>query len=323
VLLGSAPVTAEVKDVTAELLARQNVDASWVGQAIFRPQDIFAPQASNPGAAITVWIDLSAAEEARLYFRDVRTDRFFLRALPLARGVDEMAREEIAHIVANAVSALSAGLGQTLTRTEARVALHLRGEPELRAAEPPSPSEWRFSAGLSLGGQSLADELPLGLNATGSLALVHRLPGSGSSALGGWASLGHQFAAEYRGSMVGAEVQSTALRAGLLGTLDVSRRLVLGLALGAGVDRLRYAPQAVREEVVLAPGDTFYVPSVSLLGGLDLRLVGGLALTMRLSSDVLLKQVRFDLHDSNGQVSHVLELHALRPGASLGLAYTF
>jgi hypothetical protein len=323
VLLGPAPATAAVKDVAAELLARQHVDVAWAVQGIFRPQDIFAPDAGNSGAAIAVWIDLLAATEARLYFRDFRTDRFFLRSVPLVRGIDEMAKEEIAHIVANAVSALSSGLGETLTRTEARVALHMRREPELGSAEIPSPSPWRSSVALLVGARSFADEPRLAADAAGVLALVHRLPGRWSSALGGWASLGHQFAADYRGSVVGATVQSTGLRAGVLGTVELSRRVVLGLATGAGVERILYAPQAVREEVVVAPADAFYVPAVSVWCGLDFRLVGGLALTVHVSSDVLLEQVRFDLHDSGGHVSHVLEPYSFRPGASLGLAYAF
>jgi hypothetical protein len=312
VLLGPGPATAAVKDVTAELLARQQVDVSWATQAVFQPQDIFAPGAGATGGAIAVWIDLWAAPEARLYFRDVRTDRFFLRSVPLARGIDEIA-----------VLALSTGLGETLTRPEARVALHLRREPELRPAEPPSPRSWRWSATLLLGGQPLADELPLAAQASAVLALGRRLPGRWSSHLGGWASLGYQFAAEYRGSMVGATVQSAAFRAGLLWTVELSRRLVLGLALGGGADRIHDSPQAVREEVVVAPADTFYVPTVGLWGGLDVHLVAGLSLSARVSSDLLLQKVHFDLHDSAGRVSHVIELYSVRPGASLGFAYDF
>lgn len=323
VLLGPGPATAAVKDVTAELLARQHVGVSWAAQGIFRPQDIFAPDAGNSGAAIAVWIDLLAATEARLYFRDFRTDRFFLRSVPLVRGVDEMAKEEIAHIVANAVSALSSGLGETLTRTEARVALRMHREPELGSAEMPSPSPWRLSVALLLGGRRFADEPRLAADAAGLLTLVHRLPGRWSSALGGWASLGHQFATDYRGSVVGATVQSTGLRVGLLWTVELSRRMVLGLASGAGVDRIRYSPQAVREGVVVASAGAFYVPAVSFWCGLDFRLVGGLALTVHLSSDVLLEQVRFDLHDSGGHASHVLEPYSFRPGASVGLAHAF
>jgi hypothetical protein len=323
VLLGPDPATAAVKDVTTELLAREHVNVSWASQASFRPQDIFAPEADESGAVIAVWIDLSAETEARLYFRDARADRFFLRSVPLARGIDEMAKEEIAHIVANAVSALSKGLGETLTRTEARVALHMRRAPELRSTEAPSPRPWRWSAALLLGGQLFANELPRVANTSGLLALAHRFPGHWSNALGGWASLGYQFAADYQGSMVGATVQSTALRAGVLWTGELSRRLVLGFALGAGVDRIRYSSQAMREEVIVAPGGTFYVPAVSSWAGLDFRLVGELALIVHLSFDALLKQVHFDLHDSSGQESRVLEPYSLRPGAALGLAYTF
>jgi hypothetical protein len=124
-LFGPPSAAIAVKDVTAELLTREHVEVSWASQASFRPQDIFARDPVEVSAAIAVWIDLSAPKEARLYFRDSRADRFFLRSLTLERGIDEMAKEEIAHIVANAVSALSKGIGETLTRSQARTALHI------------------------------------------------------------------------------------------------------------------------------------------------------------------------------------------------------
>lgn len=320
-LLGPAPATTAVKEVTSELLARKHVEVSWAVQDSFRPQDIFTRDATASSAAIVVWIDLSTATEAELYFRDSRADRFFLRSVPLAAGIDEMATEEISHIVANAVSALSTGLGETLTRAEARVALHMPREPELRAADPSGP--WRASAGVRLGGQVFADALPVVPNASGMLTLVHRLSVGGKNALGGWASLGYQFAANYRGSMVGATVESAALRAGVLWAGEFSRRVVLGIALGAGMDRIHYSPQARLDAVTVAPGGTFYVPAAALWAGLDFRLVGGLALTAHLSCDALLTRVRFDLRDSGGQVSHVFEPYSLRPGATFGLAYSF
>ena len=322
-LLGPASAVAAVKDVTTELLVREHIEVSWANQASFRPQDIFERGAGEGSAAIAVWIDLSAPAEAQLYFRDSRADRFFLRSLPLARGIDEMAKEEIAHIVANAVLALSKGTGETLTRTEARVALHMRPAQDSGPAEAPTPRSLRWSAALLTGGQLFAHEVPLVASASGFLAVAHRLPGHRSSALGAWASLGHQFSVDHQGTMVGATVESTALRAGLLWTSELPRRLVLGFALGAGADRIRYSSQTNHEEVIVAPGGSFYVPAIIFWAGLDYRLVGGLALTLHLSADALLKKVHFDLHDSTGQAARVLDLHPLRPGAALGLAYAF
>ena len=323
-LLGPGPSATAVKDVTTELLLREHVEVSWASQASFRPQDIFERRTGNRSAAIAVWIDLSASAEAQLYFRDSRADRFFLRSLPLARGIDEMAKEEIAHIVANAVLALSKGTGETLTRTEARVALHMRSAQDSGLAGAPTEPSLRWSAALLLGGQLLAHEVPLVVNTSGLLAVAHRLPGRRSNALGGWASFGYQLAADYQGTMVGATVESTVLRAGLLWMSELSRRLVLGVAAGAGADRIRYSSQTNHQEVIVAPGGSFYVPAITFWAGLDVRLVGGLSLTVHLSADALLEKVHFDLHDSStGQAAHVLDLYPLRPGAALGLAYAF
>jgi hypothetical protein len=174
-----------------------------------------------------------------------------------------------------------------------------------------------------MGGQLFAHELPVVASASGMLALAYRLPGRWSSALGGWTSLGHQFAADCRDNLVGATIQSTSLRAGVLWLGELSRQLRLGLGVGAGADRIRYSSQALHEGVLAAPGGHFYVPAVTLWTGFNLRLVGGLAVAAHLSVDAVLKNVHFNLHDSAGPTARVLGLYSFRPGAALGLVYNF
>ena len=255
-----------------------------------------------------MWIDLSASAEARLYFRHARVDRFFLRTLALARGIDEVAREEIAHVVANTVAALGKGSSETLTRGEARIALQLQPAPD-----PGAGLALCWSAALEMGGQVFAHEIPLVAAASGLLGVSHRLPGWKSSALGGWASFGYQLAADYQDAM--------ALRAGLLFGTELHPRFRLELALGAGAERIHYSSQARRQEVTVAPGGSFYVPAITGWVALELGLVGGLGLTLRLHADALLQGAHFDLEDRAGQASQVLRLYWFRPGAGLGLVY--
>jgi hypothetical protein len=317
-LVGPAPGSAAVKEVTSELLAREKIDVSWAGRASFRPEDIFEAPAGKD-ATISVWIDLSSEGQARLYFRDCRSDRFFLRSLPISRGsgVDELAKEEIAHVVANAVSALGKGGGETLTRSEARTALQV--------PDPPAPARpaWHASAALVMGAQLFAHELALVAKPSALLAVAYRLPGLRASALGGWASLGYQLPADYRGSLVGAEVRSTGWRAGVFGRSELTHRLALGLGAGGGMELIRYSPQSRSERIAVAPAGSFDVLAFTCLASFEVRLVGGMALALQLSGDVLLDNVHFDLKTGDGPVAQVIRLYSFRPGAALGVAYAY
>ena len=220
-LLGPTPDAAAVQEVTTELLAREHVDVSWATRTSFAPQDIFERGPEADDATIAVWIDLSEPGQARLYFRHSRADRFFLRSLLLPQGIDEMAKEEIAHVVANAVLALGKGTGDALTRTQARTALQVPPAPEAGPMAAPAPRALYGAAALLLGAERLAHEVPFVAQVAALLAVTHRLPGGRTSALGGWASFGYyQLDAEHRVGVVKTEVQAMALRAGLLWARD-------------------------------------------------------------------------------------------------------
>lgn len=324
-LLGSGVGILGVKEVTAELLARDHIDVSWASHESFTPQDIFEQRGRHDRAAIAVWIDLSARSEARLYFRDSRTDRFFIRSLSLLQGIDEIAKEEIAHIVSNAVLALSKGTGESLSRSEARAALHmLPAKQAVREATATGSPPLRFEGAALACVTIFAREMLLVPGVVASLALT-RGPrwGRTSAAFGGWMDFGYQLASDYRGSTVGNKVQSTSLRIGILWEMEGFRMLTLRLGLGAGADRIHYQPQGDSRLVDVAPASSFYVPAVCFWAGLDIRLVDSLALTARVSGDAALAKVHFDLHDSRGESSHVLVPFSVRPGASLGLAFLF
>jgi len=91
---------------------------------------------------VQMWPDVSVPDEARLTVKDYG-DRFVVRRLPLARGLDEVGREEIGHIVRSAVLAVLAGPRETLSRAEARVAVSswpVRSGPVRTAPSPPPPA---------------------------------------------------------------------------------------------------------------------------------------------------------------------------------------
>jgi hypothetical protein len=262
-LVGQGAASTSVKDVTAELLARDRIVVTWSTQNAFQAQDIFERGGED---GVSVWIDLSATTEARLYFRDARADRFFIRALMVAQGIDEIAKEEIAHIVSNAVVALGPGSGEALTRSQARAVLHMppAQEPAPQVATQHFPP-LRFEAAFMASAQVFAHEIPIVSGVAASLALT-RGPrwGRAGGAFGGWMDLGYQFAVHYQGPTVGATVQYASLRAGLLWETEGYGALALRFGLGAGADRVNYQPQGSSAAVDLAQASSFYVPAACL-----------------------------------------------------------
>jgi hypothetical protein len=330
ILVGEDAPCAGVQEVVGELLSRDGVAVTWTRQKHFRPEDIFdrggSPPASPPGrpggaeVGVVAWIDLSAPVEARLYFRDAGADRFFIRSLPLARGIDEIAKEEIAHIVSNAVVALRQGGGAALTRSQAHQALHVQPSPEAApeaGGEPSAPL--RFDVAAMAGAQLFASDLPVVARGALSLALArgprwHRTGGS----FGAWLDLGYQFPGRYQGSAVGADLQIASGRAGVL--WQRGRTLLLRLGLGAGADRVHYRPRGDTTRVELASASSFTIPVLSSWVGTELRLLDWLALTSRLSFDAALARIHFDLQDGHGQTTRVLVPYPLLPAAFIGLA---
>jgi hypothetical protein len=318
-VVGETAASTTVKEVVSELLSRDGVGVTWFAQGPFQPRDIFD---RNAASGVAAWIDLSATAEARLYFRDTGTDRFFIRLLPLASGVDEIAKEEIAHVVSNAVTALGQGIGETLTRSEARQVLHLQPPADEEPAPATPPVPLRLSLSALAGAQLFAAYLPVVGRGTLSFALTRgprwkRDRGS----FGAWLDLGYQIPGRYRGSVVGADVQAASARAGVL--WEMERSVLLRIGLGAGADRFTYQPQGDSDHVTLAPASSFIVPILSFWVGMDLRLLDWLALTSRISVDAALAKVHFDLHDSHGQATRVLAPYPVLPAGFLGLAFIF
>jgi len=323
VLVGEDAACAKVEEVVAELLSRAGMAVTWGRQSSFQPQDIFAQRQASPDhhPGVAVWIDLSAPAEARLFFRDAGGDRFFIRSLSLARGIDEMAKEEIAHIVSNAALALTQGGGAPLTRSEARQVLKLQPATDARPdVRERSSTPLRLAVAAMAGGQLFASELPVVARATLSLTLS-RGPrwNLAQGAFGGWLDLGYQPPGRYRGSVVGADVEAVSARAGVL--WQVGRAVLLRLGLGVGVDRVGYHPLGDTPHVELASASSFYVPMLTAWVGTHLRLLDWLALTSRISLDAAFAKVHFDLHGD--QTTRVLVPHPLRPAAVVGLASVF
>ena len=141
--MSGVPCPPSLREVVAGQLADLTSDVVWTRGDRFDPEEVFRSDAGQAGV-VRVFVDLRAGREARLTLADARSDRFVVRRVPLANGLDELGREQIGQILRFAMIALRAGDRQTLSRAEARAALadlpppggpvnaQLRGEPTPR-----------------------------------------------------------------------------------------------------------------------------------------------------------------------------------------------
>jgi hypothetical protein len=323
-VLGQDAASTGVREVVAELLVREGFAVLWSYGEIFRPQDVLDRQGEEL-AAIGVWIDLTSLAEARLYFRDSHADRFFIRSLSLGQGLDEIAKEEIGHIVASAVLALGQGNGQALTRSEASQALGAQpAQASVSPVPPVAGRPLRVEIATSGGVQAFSRDLPLAGLLTVSAA-VTRGPrwGRANGSFGAWLDLGYQIPVRYEQDAVGVKLQAMSLRAGGLWQIERRGTVVFRLGIGGGVDRVDFWPHGNASGVDVAPKAEFYVPALCSWGGLDLRLAEHVAVTARVFADIALMDVHYDVQDSSGASTRVLSPLAVRPGGSLGMAVVF
>ncbi|HJX65563.1 MAG TPA: hypothetical protein VJ860_16615 [Polyangia bacterium] len=324
-LLGQNSASGGLREVIAELLAREGFVVSWSERDSFRPQDFLDRKGEKELAAMDVWIDLSSPSEAHLYFRDSQANRFFIRSLPLGQGIDEIGKEEIGHIVASAVLSLSQENGHALTRSEARAALHAQpAQDAVPSAPPAAPRPMRLAIVASGGAQVLARAIPLAglLVISGAVTRGPRW-GRAGGRFGAWLDLGYQIPASYQESAVGVALQSMSLRAGGHWEIERRRAMVFRLGFGGGFDRVDFQPRGDAKMVDLAPGGAFFVPAVCFWGGIDIRLSEHFAVATRALADIALMDVHYDVQSSRGAGTRVLTPFALRPGASLGMAFVF
>lgn len=355
-IVSDEPGAARLRDVLLEQLGGAGVAMEWQRMERFRPHEILSPSPApsapglEPAIAVSVWIDLSAPAEARLYLKDARGDRFVVRRLLLPRGVDEIAREAIGHIVRSATLGVLAGSTPALTREEARAALEAPppAEPLPSSApaaerrrppppEPPAPTPRAppgpdaAAAARPAGGGALAIEIGAawavqpfapGIWSSHEASIAAAL-GPGAGRWGVWLEAGHRLPVDFRGDAIGVGIDASSLRLGGTAERLSGTRLALRLGAGAGVERITFQPRAGAAPVELAPRDSFLVPSARVFVGAAFRLATHAVLTLRLLCDIEAADVHYDIEDGadGGEARRALTPFRLRPGLSLGAAW--
>jgi hypothetical protein len=138
-----------------ELLGRQGLDARYRLLSAVDRDEVLRPASLAPCSLACIWIDLGVARagHALVYVSATAAEQVVIRALRLPNGLDEVAREEVSHIVASSVEALQAGRPLPLA-PEPDAALY-KAPPPPPPPTPPLPAappsrRW-IAAGLAAG----------------------------------------------------------------------------------------------------------------------------------------------------------------------------
>jgi hypothetical protein len=328
---------AQLQAVIAEQLAGLATAVTW--RCAGRPDEDEPFQAAAASAGgVQLWIDVSRAGEARLTVRD-HEDRFVVRRLPLASGLDEVGREEIGQIVRSAVLAVLASPSETLTRAEARAAVSSWPAPPAPtrpektavqdrgrsgAAAPPrstpaalAGSRTTLDVGAAAALRAFSGKIPV----VGEIGIVASVGGSWPLSL--WAEAAYRIPATELEPTVGVEVRALSLRGGLAVSSRRSGRVGFRAGAGGGIERTSFSPKATGGQVDLAPGGSFLVFTGRALVGIELRAAAHLGVGLTAFCDAETTNVHYDLHAPDGTAHSVLTPFRLQPGITLSVSGWF
>jgi hypothetical protein len=233
-----------------------------------------------PSAVAHVWIDFTKSP-AVLVLLDAKLERGLLRRASRERG-DEIAREEIGHVLQTAIEGLLAGMTIGIDREDLLGHSPPKKKREIVIAPPmpildtPASSPWHVRSGGLYGIDAFgAGTAVHGPGAT--LDVLHRI------GLGGRILAQARFPAQIAVAPITLRLESWAVRGGALGVLRFGAWSLEGL-LGSGFDVEHVVPTATtaggiaRSSVRVSPllrasvALAFGAPRIALAFGLDVDL---------------------------------------------------
>ena len=317
-----APDTAAaVRDDLEDLLSRRGLAARYRQLSAVDRDEVLRPAAEAPCALACIWIDLGVAKLTRafVYMSATASAQVVIRSLPLPSGVDEVAREEVAQIVATSVEALRAGrpLPVAASGTDLPLPKAVRAAPPIT---PPAPRTL-WLAGLG-GGVAHEGASSFALPEAGLSLVVASERRAPAPAV--WISAG-VFSGNVDGAPVALRFHGGDLAA--LATLGTSatdgesrRRVVARIGVGPGVELREVTPSAAGDAagVALDPARLDASMFVRAAARLEIRLVEPVGLFVAAACDARVVSRRYTV-DSDGMTDALFEPNRLRPSLVVGL----
>jgi hypothetical protein len=304
-----------LKAVLSELLDRLQVTARFTTVPDLETEEMWMPHPGSPGAVARAWIDLRESGMATLYLTGDQQDRVLVRQVPLVHSLDEVAREEIGHIVEAAVDELLRG-GQ--------IGVEKKHAPEKPKAvlPPPLPEPpLRLDIGFGYAVQGWGGSSPL----HGPAAFASLAKKSGLWRPGLWLSAELRFPEEVKAEFLTTTLNQGAVRLVFVVDRSLSNRWMVRGGLGGGIDWIHIVPTAAGDATNLATADRIRTSVVPMLRGLA---VARYAFTnksefffgMSLDFDLLnTRYTRVDVNPAGMTTTSVFDPWQFRPMALVGI----
>jgi hypothetical protein len=316
-----------VAQVVRELLGRLAVDVRATQVARIDVAAIAAPPrvdgAGEPPLA-RVWIDWRTAGRATLYLLDARHDRLLVRQVERPAGGEELAREELAHILETACEGLLAGGEIGLPRAGVVPLLMpppVRAPVVVAASSPPpgvADAAARAEVAVLYEAATLAPEAPLTHGPTVSVFVRASVRGL---RWGLWSTAQLRMPVHAAAENAGVSLQTGALRALLAVERSLSWRATVRGGLGGGVDLVHATPETgASDQVVLDRSRTLAFAVGRAAVAIDLRMSARTSFTGTIATDVDLTGQRY-VFVRGGAEQLVLRPWAVRPAAAIGFAF--
>ena len=303
----------------ADLLERAGAQVTWRNAPSVSLQSVLT-EARDDAHLARLWIDLPDATHARLVVLDRASEHVWVRPFTLDHGFDEVARETLAHVAADAVDALAHGVSLGVAPSTLRTpdapptAPTVPAVPLVRTAPAASPV-WRFTGTLAAETQLRGEALALG----GALHL--RIARTVARWTFGFEALAApRLAWRLETSPFALRTTELAWRASAVATCALTPSLDLALSLGAGLDHVsvthfasddaRWSPLAL---------DAFATPVLRTSVGISVRPAAHVALEFALTTELDVGVTRFTAA-REGSNTAVLSPWPVRPGLSMGVS---
>jgi hypothetical protein len=310
-IAGSQQEAQNFEGVLFELLARLGVTATYTQSTDVEINTAITSRSEAPASIARVWIDLRRPGSATVYIAEQAGDRVLVRRVPRQARSDEVAREEVAHIVEATVEALLSGgrIGVSAELPE-RQASPLP-VAVLRPAEAPAARGF----GLSLGYEAQAWSLS-GAPVHGPLASLGFFSVRNGLRLGIRLTGQMRFPSEVQGRPIGMRLDHGALR--LVPEIEVA----LGHAwafrggIGGGCDLSYLQPDGSGAAAQIDSPRWTVTPVARALVGIGYSLAAGRSLNLFVAGDIDLLGTRYFV-DRQGGSDSVFQPWRVRPTAGL------
>jgi len=326
----AAPTPASsltVRQDLEELLARHGVAARYRETVSVDRDEVRRPAALAPCALACIWVDLGVAAPGRafVYISATASEQVVVRTLTLPAGVDEVAREEVAQIVASSVEALQAG--RPLPPAAEKLTKATETVTKVEPAPPPAPAPRALWLAVGVGAGAAREAAGTFAAPTVAISLLAGRQGQDAGRLAPalWIQAAG-FSTDPGGDPVALRFRGGELAAlATIGTSGTSARTraVARLGLGPGVE-LRAASASVAGGAApdgIALDATPLEPSlfVRAAARLEVRLAPRVGLFAAAACDARVVSHRYTVTRDDGTIAAGYEPDRVRPSILVGV----